>query len=92
VRLCGHMHVPEPDVLTVRREHALGIWSVRLAADLRRAILGEGVRRVEDFARRHQHAELAWPGGSGSFANINTPEDLAAAEARLTRFRRRKRR
>src|SRR6266851_5067300 len=46
VRLCGHMHVPEPDVLTVRREHALGIWSVKLAGDLRRAILKEGMRRV----------------------------------------------
>jgi len=54
VRLCGHMHVPEPDVLTVRREHALGVWSVKLAADLRRAILKEGMRRVEEFARRHR--------------------------------------
>ena len=36
VRLCGLMHVPEPDVLMVRhgrrREHALAVWSVKLAA------------------------------------------------------------
>jgi molybdenum cofactor guanylyltransferase len=83
VRLCGHLHVDEPDVLTVRREHAVAIWSVQLAADLRRAILQEGLRRVEDFARRHGHAELAWPGSSGCFANINTPEELRAAQARL---------
>ena len=92
VRLCGLMHVPEPDVLTVRREHALGIWSVKLAGDLRRAILEEGMRRVEEFARRHTYAELAWPGDRSAFVNINTPEELKAAEARLARARSRSRR
>ena len=49
VRLCGLMHVPEPDVLMVRhgrRQHALAVWSVKLAGDLRRALLEEGLRRV----------------------------------------------
>lgn len=82
VRLCGHMHVPEPDVLTVRGEHALGVWSVKLAGDLRRALLEEGLRRVEAFAERHSHAELRWPGDRSVFDNINTPEELSAAEAR----------
>jgi molybdopterin-guanine dinucleotide biosynthesis protein A len=88
VRLCGHMHVPEPDVLTIRGEHALGIWSVRLAGDLRHAILKEGLRRVEGFARRHTYAELAWPGDKAAFVNINTPEELSAAERRLAQGRR----
>lgn len=101
VRLCGHMHVPEPDVLMVRhgrrREHTLGVWSVTLAADLRHAVLKEGVRRVEDFARRHRFAELAWPGSGAAFLNINTPEDLRlaqrqAAQARQARARPRSRR
>jgi molybdopterin-guanine dinucleotide biosynthesis protein A len=92
VRLCGLMHVPEPDVLTVRGEHALGIWSVKLAKDLRHAILKEGMRRVEGFARRHAYAELDWPGDKSVFDNINTPEELAAAEARLARARPRSRR
>ena len=87
VRLCGHMHVPEPDVLMVRRgrrrEHALGVWSVMLAADLRRAVLEEGMRRIDDFARRHHFAELAWPGSGASFLNINTPEDLKRAERQV---------
>ncbi len=87
VRLCGHMHVPEPDVLTIRGEHALGIWSVRLAGDLRHAILKEGLRRVEGFARRHTYAELAWPGDKAAFVNINTPEELSAAESRLAQGR-----
>jgi molybdopterin-guanine dinucleotide biosynthesis protein A len=91
VRLCGLMHVPEPDVLTVRGEHALGIWSVMLAGDLRQAILKEGMRRVEEFARRHTYSDLAWPGDRSVFDNINTPEELSAAEARLAQVRSRSR-
>jgi len=85
VRLCGHMHVPEPDVLAVRGEHALAVWSVKLAQDLRHAILEEGMRRVEGFARRHDFAELVWPGRKAAFMNINTPEELASAERQLLR-------
>jgi molybdopterin-guanine dinucleotide biosynthesis protein A len=91
VRLCGLMHVPEPDVLMVRHgrrlEHTLAVWSVKLAADLRRAILDEGMRRVEDFARRHTLAELAWPGGAAPFLNVNTPAELTLAGSRLARAR-----
>jgi len=87
LRLCGHLHVDEPDVLTVRREHAVGIWSVKLVDDLRRAILNEGMRRVEDFARRHGHSEFVWPDASRQFANINTPEELRAAAALLAEAR-----
>lgn len=91
VRLCGHLHVPEPDVLVVRhgghREPSLAVWSVKLADDLRRALLEEGVRRVGQFAERHAAAELAWPGDAAPFMNVNTPEELSAAEARLARAR-----
>jgi molybdopterin-guanine dinucleotide biosynthesis protein A len=86
MRLCGLMHVPEPDVLMVlegrRRQPALAVWSVKLVADLRQALLHEGVRKVEEFAARHRVAELAWPARSGVFFNVNTPQDLAAANAR----------
>jgi molybdenum cofactor guanylyltransferase len=91
VRLCGHMHVPEPDVLTVRGEHALGVWSVKLAADLRKAVIEEGLRRVEGFAHRHRFAELVWPGDQGLFMNVNTPEDLNVAAGRLAQGRSRSR-
>ena len=91
VRLCGHMHVPEPDVLMVRHgrrlEHTLAVWSVKLAADLRRAVLEEGVRRVEEFARRYVLAELAWPGGATPFLNVNTPVELSVAAHRLKKSR-----
>jgi molybdopterin-guanine dinucleotide biosynthesis protein A len=96
VRLCGLMHVPEPDILMVRhgrrREHTLAIWSVKLAPDLRHALLEEGVRRVEEFARRYVFEELAWPGGGGPFLNVNTPAELSAAASRLGRARPRSRR
>ena len=91
VRLCGHMHLPEPDVLMVRHgrrlEHTLAVWSVRLADDLRQALVKEGMRRVEDFARRHALAELAWPGRAGAFMNVNTPDELRRAEDRLAKGR-----
>jgi molybdopterin-guanine dinucleotide biosynthesis protein A len=91
VRLCGLMHVPEPDVLMVRhdarREHTLAVWSVRLAGDLRRALLQEGLRRVEHFAQRHRFAELEWPGAGAPFLNVNTPAELSVAANRLARAR-----
>jgi molybdopterin-guanine dinucleotide biosynthesis protein A len=96
VRLCGLMHVPEPDVLMVRhgrrREHALAVWSVKLAGDLRRALLEEGLRRVDAFAERYVLAELAWPGSGAPFLNINTPADLTRAAGRLAPARPRSRR
>ena len=70
-----------------RYEPTLAVWSVKLAPDLRRAVLEEGLRRVEEFARRHTFAELAWPRGSGSFFNVNTPADLGKATARLASAR-----
>ena len=91
VRLCGLMHVPEPDVLMVRhgrrREHTLAIWSVKLAAALRRAILEEGMRRVETFAQRYAFEELVWPGNAAPFLNVNTPAELSEAMRRLERVR-----
>ncbi|MCA0305436.1 MAG: molybdenum cofactor guanylyltransferase [Proteobacteria bacterium] len=96
VRLCGHMHVPEPDVLMVRhgkrREHTLAVWSVQLVDDLRRAILEEGMRRVEAFASRYRLAELAWPGSAAAFLNVNTPAELTIAARRLAPTRPRSRR
>lgn len=96
VRLCGLMHVPEPDVLMVRhgrrREHTLAVWSVKLAADLRRAVVEEGVRRVDAFAGRYVLEELAWPGDAAAFLNVNTPADLKMAAGRLAPARSRSRR
>ena len=49
------------------------------------------VARVEDFARRHDFAELAWPGGAAPFLNVNTPAEFDLASKRLaSSFRDRK--
>ena len=78
---------PAPQIVGVRsdgqREHALALWSVALAGDLRRALIEEGLRRVEEFAGRYARADLDWPGAADLFQNINTPAELAAAERRL---------
>lgn len=88
VYLAGHMHVPEADVLAVRyrgRTHnAIAIWRVELLDALRRAVTEEGVRSIGDFVRRHDFATFDWPRrASDPFLNVNTPEDLARAEALL---------
>jgi molybdopterin-guanine dinucleotide biosynthesis protein A len=87
-RLAAHMQAIESDVLMVRSRGqlhpAVALWSTELLADLRRAVLEEGVRKVEDFADRHARDELVWHrGGPDPFLNVNTPADLARAERRL---------
>ncbi len=87
-RLAAHMQAIETDVLMVRaggRAHpAIALWNTELLDDLRRAVLEEGVRKVEAFAARHANACLDWPrGGGDAFLNVNAPGDLARARARL---------
>jgi hypothetical protein len=46
------------------------------------------MRRVEPGSPSATfHAELAWPAQSSPFMNVNTPEELKRAEARLARAR-----
>ena len=66
-----------------RTHFVTALWPVGLAADLR-TTLGRDVRKVEDFARRHPLAIAEFPVTHfDPFLNVNRPEDLAAAEARL---------
>ena len=86
-RMAGFLHVDEPEILLLRHAGRLhptvAIWSVRLIADLRRALVDEKLRKVETFVGRHHHTILDWPRhGPDPFFNINTPRDLARAEAR----------
>lgn len=60
---------------------------MKLAGALRKALLEEGVRKVDDFAQRHNVAELVWPAGGDAFLNVNTPADLSGAARRLIRGR-----
>jgi molybdopterin-guanine dinucleotide biosynthesis protein A len=67
-----------------RRHHVVALWPVALAGDLRHALVAEGVRKVETFVDRYKIVEAEWPAAPfDPFFNVNTPEDLAAAEARI---------
>ena len=65
----------------------VALWSVSLREDLRRALVEEGLRKVGAFAARHPLATVAWPAQPvDPFLNVNTPEDLAAAERAAAGF------
>ena len=68
-----------------RRHPVFALWAVRLADDLHRALAGEGLRKVDRWTARHRMADVEFPvpPEGDPFFNINTPDDLAAAEARL---------
>ena len=60
----------------------VGLWPVALRHDLRRA-LGKGLRKIVRWTDLHGAAEVVFRGTPDPFLNINTPEDLARAEALL---------
>jgi molybdenum cofactor guanylyltransferase len=64
------------------REHYLSsAWKVGLFADLEKAIAQDGLVRVKDWALRAHAAKMEWPAAPyDPFFNVNTPEDLAAAD------------
>jgi len=64
-----------------RAHPTFALWPVALRHDMRGA-LARGEAKVMAFAQRHQ-AALARFSDDRAFVNINTPDDLAAAEALL---------
>ncbi|MEW9919712.1 molybdenum cofactor guanylyltransferase MobA [Marimonas sp. MJW-29] len=63
------------------RHPTFGLWPVALRDDLRQA-LKEGLRKVILWTDRHGGREALFP-QEAAFFNVNTPEDLAQAEAML---------
>ena len=62
------------------RHPVVGLWSVALRHDLRRALVDEDLRKIEIWTTRHGVAIADWPAAPiDPFFNVNTPEDLAAA-------------
>jgi molybdenum cofactor guanylyltransferase len=63
------------------RHPVVGLWPVVLRADLRRALTTEGLHKIEVWTARHGVAIADWPAAPvDPFFNVNTPEDMAAAE------------
>lgn len=60
--------------------HVVGLWPLALREPLRRALIDEGLRKVETWTTRHGAALAEWPASPlDPFFNINRPDDLAEA-------------
>jgi molybdopterin-guanine dinucleotide biosynthesis protein A len=63
------------------RHPVAALWPVRLRADLRHALVEEDLHKIETWTARHGVAIADWPAAPvDPFFNVNTPEDVAAAE------------
>lgn len=64
-----------------RRHPVVGLWPVALRADLRAALVDEGLRKIELWTARHGVALADWPQTPfDPFFNVNTPQDAERAE------------
>jgi molybdenum cofactor guanylyltransferase len=69
------------------RHPVVGLWPVSLREDLRRALLDEGLHKIEIWTARHGVAIADWPTEPvDPFFNVNTPEDAAQAEAKAKQY------
>mgnify|MGYP001799977467 FL=1 len=71
---------PEPG-RGLARHPTFGLWPVALRDDLRQA-LQDGVRKVVLWTNRHDGRIAEFP-DEAAFFNVNTPDDLARAEAMI---------
>src|SRR5919198_467344 len=63
------------------RHPVVGLWPVALRDDLRRALVDEDLHKIEVWTARHGVAIANWPAKPvDPFFNVNTPEDVVAAE------------
>jgi molybdopterin-guanine dinucleotide biosynthesis protein A len=68
------------------RHPTFGLWPVALRADLR-AALNDGVRKVVQWTAPHGCAKVEFPVEPfDPFFNVNTPDDMAQAEAMIAEF------
>jgi molybdenum cofactor guanylyltransferase len=71
-----------------RAHPVFGLWPVRLADDLRAAMIEEGIRKVDVWTARHRLVEVPFATDPiDPFFNTNRPEDLAEAERLLRAIR-----
>ncbi|MGQ0610860.1 MAG: molybdenum cofactor guanylyltransferase MobA [Paracoccaceae bacterium] len=82
VRRLGSGDAPRLACAGGRQHPTFGVWPVALRADLRGFLASGAQPRLRDFAAR---AGAVWVefSDAGAFDNLNTPQDLRRAEARL---------
>ena len=67
-----------------RDQPVFGLWPVRLADELRAALVDEQIRKVDIWTARYRLARVQWPAEPvDPFFNVNRPDDLATAETLL---------
>ncbi|GJE17441.1 molybdenum cofactor guanylyltransferase MobA [Methylobacterium marchantiae] len=67
-----------------RQHFTVALWAVSLREDLLTVLVERGERRVGAFLARHGALAVEWSSEPvDPFLNVNTPEDLAEAEALL---------
>lgn len=67
-----------------RTHPVFGLWPVRLADELRHALVEEGMRKIDAWTARYRLAVAEFPADPiDPFFNANAPEDLAEAERLL---------
>lgn len=67
-----------------RAHPVFGLWPVRLREDLRRAVVEEGIRKVDQWTARHGLVTVPFADHPiDPFFNANRPEDFDAAAALL---------
>jgi molybdopterin-guanine dinucleotide biosynthesis protein A len=72
-----------------RTHPVFGLWPLRLREDLRRAIVDDGIRKVDEWTARHRLVTVPFADRPiDPFFNANRPEDLEAA-AELLKFAKR---
>jgi len=72
-----------------RTHPVFGLWPLRLREDLRRAIVDDGIRKVDEWTARHRLVTVPFADRPiDPFFNANRPEDLEAA-AELLNFTKR---
>jgi molybdenum cofactor guanylyltransferase len=63
-----------------RTHPVIGLWPVDMRDELRRALVEEGMRKIDLFTARYSCAVAEWPHEPyDPFFNANAPEDLAEA-------------
>ncbi len=71
--------------MSQNRSHpVVGLWPVRLAGELREALIGEDIRKIDIWTARYRLATVEFPAYPvDPFFNANRPEDIAEAEKLL---------
>ncbi len=67
-----------------RDQPVFGLWPVRLAAELRTALVEQDIRKVDLWTARYRLTRVTFPADPvDPFFNLNSPDDMVRAEALL---------